>query len=126
MIISNLGLVGIGGVIGALLRYFVSRWVGVRANPNFPFATLAINISGSFLLGLFTRSLGIWLPQYEPAIMLLLGIGVCGAYTTFSTFSYEVVLLIEERRRYISLVYVVLTFLSCAAASALGLYGLPR
>jgi CrcB protein len=119
--------VGVGGIIGALFRYLLSRWIGERLVVSFPLATLLINVSGSFLLGLFTRELGIWLPpSVAPTAMLLLGTGLCGAYTTFSTFSHEAVILLREGRTSAAVAYVLGSGLFGLAAAALGLYGLPQ
>ncbi|GMA59971.1 fluoride efflux transporter CrcB [Alicyclobacillus fastidiosus] len=118
-------LVGIGGIIGALLRFQVSRFVNDHFDVNFPFPTLLINVTGSFLLGWFTRDLNAYFPALGSAPMLLFGVGVCGAYTTFSTFSYEAVSLFREQREITALVYIAVSCLGGFAASALGLYGLP-
>ncbi|WP_067930952.1 fluoride efflux transporter CrcB [Alicyclobacillus kakegawensis] len=118
--------VGIGGVVGALLRYQLSRWVSERLVVSFPLATLVINVSGSFLLGWLTRCLGVWLPSgLAPTAMLLLGTGLCGAYTTFSTFCYESVILLRERRLQAAAVYILTSLFVGLAASAVGLFGLP-
>ena len=117
--------VGVGGIFGALLRYEISRWMNSRLDMNFPYPTLLINISGAFLLGLFTRSLGIWFPAAHSVPTLVLGVGLCGAYTTFSTFGYETVMLFNERRQLTALIYVFASLLLGLAASGLGLYGLP-
>lgn len=119
-------LVGAGGVVGALLRYQLSRWVSGRWFVSFPIATLVINITGAFLLGLFTRSLSLWLPEYHNALMLILGVGLCGAYTTFSTFSYELIILMREHRYTAAAVYLTATFLLGLAAAGVGLYGIPK
>ena len=79
-------LVGIGGALGALLRYATTARLDVEA---FPYGTLAVNVLGSFGLGLLTFSGvgGDWL--------LLLGVGACGAFTTFSSFAHDTVRLVE-------------------------------
>ncbi|MCL6548429.1 MAG: fluoride efflux transporter CrcB [Alicyclobacillus sp.] len=118
--------VGLGGIAGALLRYQLSKWIGERWVVSFPVATLFINVSGSFLLGLFTVSLGRWFPGFGFEAALLLGTGLCGAYTTFSTFSYETIILLREGRVTAALVYVACTFVFGFAAAAVGLYGLAR
>ncbi|WDM03054.1 fluoride efflux transporter CrcB [Alicyclobacillus cycloheptanicus] len=118
-------LVGTGGILGALFRYQLSKWIGERLIVSFPVATLFINVTGSFLLGLFTRSLAGWLPQFGPSPMLLFGVGLCGAYTTFSTFSYEFIILLRERRYAAALLYLASSFVFCIAAGGLGLYGFP-
>jgi CrcB protein len=84
----------LGGAIGAPTRYLVDGWVQDRVSGVFPWGTFVINISGSLLLGILTglalyHGLGD-LPK------IAIGTGFCGAYTTFSTFSYETVRLLEE------------------------------
>ncbi len=118
-------LVGSGGVIGALIRYALSKWIGERLIVSFPFATLFINVSGSFLLGMFTRGLGNWLPHVQPDAMLFLGAGFCGAYTTFSTFTYEFTILAREGRLSTAIVYCLASAVLGFAATAVGLFGLP-
>jgi len=75
------------GAIGAPARYLVDSWVGRRTSGSFPWATLLINVSGSFLFGLLTGlTAGRLLSEQS---RLVLGTGFCGAYTTFSTFTFE-------------------------------------
>ncbi len=88
--------VAAGGAIGAMARHAVSRaslhWLG----PNFPWGTLAANITGSFLMGVFI----VWLAAREPHSAVLrsfLTVGVLGAFTTFSTFALDVVVLFERK-----------------------------
>jgi CrcB protein len=118
-------LVGGGGIVGALLRYSLSKWIGERFLVSFPLATLVINVTGSFLLGWFTRTLGAWFPNLQPDAMLLLGTGFCGAFTTFSTFTYECTMLLREGRYRTAVTYVCLSILLGLPAAAIGLYGLP-
>lgn len=80
--------VGIGGFFGAIARYLVGGWISTRYRGDFPLATFAINVSGSFVLGLFMAfATGRFL--VDPRWRLLIAIGFVGAYTTFSTFEYE-------------------------------------
>ena len=88
--------VGLGGFLGANARYWLGVWFEGRAKGPFPWATFAINVSGSFLLGLF-MVLGLErqaLPR-DPVLRLLFAVGFLGAYTTFSTFTYETLVLAE-------------------------------
>ncbi len=88
-------LIGAGAFLGANLRYWVasafSTWLGVA----FPYGTLFINISGSFLLGFVLTFIGNRLVA-DPGLRLLMGTGFLGGYTTFSTFSYDTVVLLER------------------------------
>lgn len=87
-------LVFIGGVIGAPLRYLTDKAIQARHDSVFPWGTFAINISGAFILGALTgATIAHGLPQDAT---LLLGTGVCGALTTFSTFGFETVRLLED------------------------------
>ena len=114
-------------MIGALMRFQLSRWIGEKLAVSFPLATLFINVSGAFLLGYLTRNITLWIHDWAAAehAMLLLGTGLCGAYTTISTFNYELVILARERRISTALVYFLSSVLFGFAACAIGLYGLP-
>jgi CrcB protein len=107
------------GAAGACLRYLVDGFVGDRAPGVFPWGTFAVNASGSLLLGLLTGlSLYHALPKAPRAV---LGTGFCGAYTTFSTFSYETLRLLEEGAVQEAVLNALTTVLTCAAAAAAGL-----
>jgi CrcB protein len=114
--------VGAGGILGALLRYQISKWVGERWVVSFPLATLFINVSGSFLLGWLTAHAGWWSPAFRVPATLFLGVGFCGAYTTFSTFCYETVVLLREGRIKAAVVYIFASALMGTAAAAVGLF----
>jgi len=88
-------LVG-AGALGALLRYEVELAVRRRVAPGFPYGTLLINVSGSFVLGVLV---GLAAHRGIPTtVVTVAGTGLLGAYTTFSTFSVDTVGLIEHRR----------------------------
>jgi len=107
------------GAIGAVARFLLDRAVGERTHGVFPRGTLAINVSGSFLLGLIT---GLALHHgLGKTPKIVLGTGFCGAFTTFSTFTYETARLTEEGDLTEALGNVALTLLLCAGAAALGL-----
>lgn len=118
-------LVGVGGSIGAVLRYLVGKWAETRNHSAFPIATFTVNTTGSFILGLVTRLAGILYPHWSVPITLFLGTGFCGAYTTFSTFSYEAITLVRHHRRAQAVLYVLGSLSVGLASGALGLYGLP-
>lgn len=87
-------LVMLGGAIGSGLRYGLGAWVQGLAGPSFPWSTFLINISGSFLIGIVLRLNleGVLSPEAR----LLLAVGVLGGYTTFSTFSFETLSLVQQ------------------------------
>lgn len=89
-------LVAAGGFVGAPSRYLLDRAVSQRVDSDLPWGTFLVNVSGSFALGLLTGlSLGGHLPSAAAA---LLATGFCGAYTTFSTFTFETVRLLQDGR----------------------------
>ena len=105
--------------IGAPLRYVVDISVGERAGGRFPWGTLVINASGSLLLGVLT---GLVLYHAFPKTSrVILGTGFCGAYTTFSTFTFETVGLAEEGATGPALLNAAGTLVVGAACAALGL-----
>lgn len=118
--------VGTGGILGAILRYQLSKWIGERFVVSFPLATLLINVTGSFALGLFTRYLAVWFPHFQQESALFLGIGLCGAYTTFSTFSYEFIILFREGRLKTAALYVGCSCIFGFLVTAIGLFGFPQ
>jgi fluoride exporter len=77
----------VGGSLGVNARYWLGAWMSRWASPQFPWATFAINVSGSFLIGFLTVALARWLPH--PNARLLVITGFLGGYTTFSTFANE-------------------------------------
>ena len=89
--LQQIGIVALGGSLGATLRYAVSEWVSV---DSFPYATLSVNLVGSFLLGVL--AVGLAQNLLSANMALLLGTGVLGAFTTMSTFSVETVQMFEQ------------------------------
>jgi CrcB protein len=111
-------LVCLAGGLGAALRYAVDAAVTPRVRVSFPVATMLINISGSLLLGLLT---GVAVTNGLPREWLLvLGGGLLGGYTTFSTASVEAVRLLRDRRVVAAVVYGVGVAVLAVAAAALG------
>lgn len=94
----NILLVGIGGFVGAQARYGISSLFSRKFGTAFPFGTLFINIGGSFILGLFL-ALAARTVLAEAAFRLLIAVGFCGGYTTFSTYTYETLTLLREGHR---------------------------
>ena len=87
--------VALGSAIGGVSRYLLGGLVQRMLDTTFPAGTLLVNVSGSFLLGAIIRY-ALETPSLTPEIRAFMTIGICGGYTTFSTFSYEAVALLED------------------------------
>jgi len=92
---AGIVLVAVGSGTGALSRYAIGQGLAKINNSEFPWATWIVNMLGTFLLGLFFQEFSVL--HHEPAWWLLLGTGFCGAFTTFSTMSVEVMQLLQRR-----------------------------
>lgn len=110
------GALILGGGIGAGVRYLLDGAIIRGRKDAFPLGILVVNIVGSFLLGLLTG-----VPQVSPAWLAIIGTGVLGGFTTFSTVAVETVLLAQRRRRDWAWVNLLGTFLVCLVAAAVGL-----
>ena len=87
--------VAIGSAVGGVIRYLLGGAIQRALAASFPVGTLVINVTGSALLGFIFRY-ALETPAVTPEIRALLGVGFCGGYTTFSTFSYETLTLLED------------------------------
>jgi CrcB protein len=115
---ATLIAVAAGGATGSVLRYAVSLWM-LRAGNGFPLGTLAVNVIGSFLIGVLAR---VFLSVDQDYVLrLALTTGFCGGFTTFSTFSAETLTLLQEGRAGRAAAYVVITLVLGVAATWLGL-----
>ena len=118
--------IALGSAVGGVGRYLLGGLVQRSFAGTFPVGTLFVNLTGSFLLGLFLRY-AIDTPTLTPEVRALLTVGLCGGYTTFSTFSYESLALMEDGDWGRAGAYIVLslglsllaTFLGVAAAREL-------
>jgi CrcB protein len=107
-------MVFLGAMIGAPLRYLTDRAVQARHDSVFPWGTLSVNVVGCLILGGLT---GAALPN---PVLSLLGTGFCGALTTYSTFGYETVRLLEQRSYFWAVMNVVVSVIAGLGAALLG------
>ena len=114
----NLIYVASGGAVGAVLRYLTSNFYRFYF-PNFPIGTLFINFIGSFLIGILASNLESRGTSYI-FIKYFLIIGILGSFTTFSTFSLETIQLVNDKKLFLSLVYIFLSISLCILGAFFG------
>lgn len=118
---TGFALVCLGAGIGAPLRYLTDRAVQARHDSVFPWGTFTVNLVGTFVLGFLTGlASGHHLPE---SLSVALGSGFCGALTTYSTFGYESLRLVEDGARLFAALNVTVS-LAAGLAAALGAYAL--
>jgi len=113
-------LICLGGAVGTGARYLLSLWMARSSGSAFPFGTLAVNVLGSFLLVVLMHvslSTG-WIGSDA---RLILGAGVLGGFTTYSTFNYETLMLMRGGSWSLAAANVAATFFGCLAAGALAI-----
>lgn len=113
-------LVALGGAIGSATRYLVGGWFASRFGPAFPYGTFVINISGSFIIGLFLAFAQdrAWLSPYW---RLFFAVGFVGGYTTFSTYEYEAVRLLQNGETMLGTIYMVGSMVTGGIAAIAGI-----
>lgn len=117
---ETLLFIGLGGFAGANLRYWVTGWVAERMGQTFPWGTMVVNLTGSVLLAVFIG----WSAEQvtlDPRIRILIATGFFGAYTTFSTYANESILLLESGDWLGTLGNVLGTNLICLVGVIIGL-----
>jgi CrcB protein len=114
-------LIALGAVLGANARYLVGLWAGERFGAGFPYGTLIVNITGSFLLG-FLVATATGRLNISQEVRLLLGVGFLGAFTTFSSFAVETLTLVQNGNLWKALLNVFTNNLVGLVSALLGLY----
>ncbi len=112
--ILNCLFVGVGGFVGSVLRYLVSL-IPLRHESGFPLVTLGINVLGAFALGLIMALAG-RSPSLDPRTLLFLKVGICGGFTTFSTFALEAQGLLSGGKLWTAVLYMLLSVVLCVGA----------
>ncbi|NEU99401.1 fluoride efflux transporter CrcB [Bradyrhizobium sp. UFLA 03-164] len=110
--------VAIGGSLGSVARYLVGIGAGRLVGTDFPWGTLVINIVGSFLIGVFAESFALsW--NVSQVVRVFLTVGICGGFTTFSTFSLDAIVLMQRGELWSSGAYMA----ASVALAILALFG---
>ena len=112
----NCLLVGAGGMLGTVCRYLFGL-IPIRVQSGFPVNTLLINIIGAFCVGLVV-AVSEKSGSMNPQLLLFLKIGICGGFTTFSTFSWEAMQLLQSGKLVVGLSYMILSVTVCVSAVA--------
>jgi len=112
-------LISLGAIIGANLRYFVAQYVAKLIPSAFPFGTLIINITASFILGFFI----IWTTERvlaDPRWRLFIAVGFCATYSTYSSYAFETFALFEKGQLAVAALNFLATNVVCFVAVVLG------
>ncbi len=115
--------VGLGGAIGSIARFWMSGLIAERFGTTFPYGTLTVNVTGSFIVGLLAAMSdpeGRWL--LTPSAREFLMIGLCGGYTTFSSFSLQTLTLAREGDWFRAAANSISSLTLCLVAVSLGFW----
>jgi len=119
-IVLDFLIISIGALFGANARYLISRWAAKLMGPVFPYGTLVINVTGSVIVGFFM----IWASErvlLDPRWRLLVVVGFCGAFTTFSSYAYETMAYFEQGQWALMLANFATNNLLCLAGALAGM-----
>lgn len=118
--IPSVLVVALGGGLGAAMRYLLSGAVYRVMGTDFPYGTLAVNVLGSLFLGWLMET-----TEYSaaagPTLRLFLGVGLCGGFTTFSTFSYETMRLLSDGGYAAAMLNIAASVIVCVLGVYLGM-----
>lgn len=113
--------VGIGGGIGAMLRYYLGEKIRIYYQGYFPLANFVINVSGAFILAFLSVLLSIhWQMRYGTILQELLLTGILGGYTTFSAMQLDALKLFEKEKSVLGLFYLIMSVISGLIGAAFG------
>lgn len=121
----QLALVAVGGAAGAVLRFLMGAWVGgwmsSHVDSAFPWGIFVVNVVGCFLFG-FLFAACFEQQTLHQSMALLLLVGLCGAFTTFSTFAFDIVMLVEAGKWIVAISYILASVITCLVGMIIGLY----
>jgi fluoride exporter len=117
---GNTLIISVGAIFGANARYFMSRYAAKLLGPTFPYGTLMINVIGSVIVGFFM----IWTTErvlVDPRWRLLVVVGFCGAFTTFSSYAYESMAYFEQGQWHLMLTNIFSNNILCLVGALAGM-----
>jgi CrcB protein len=113
--------IALGGAVGAVGRHFAAAKIAALLGHGFPFGTLAVNVVGSFVMGALVETMALaWSPSAE--MRAFLTVGILGAFTTFSTFSLDVAVLVERGQSLNAAIYIIVSVSLSVAGLFAGLH----
>ena len=118
--INDILAISLGAIVGANARYLVSRYAARLLGPVFPYGTLLINVAGSLIVGFFV----IWTTERvlaDPRWRLLVVVGFCGSFTTFSSYAFETMAYFEQGQWLLMLTNILSNNLLCLGAALAGM-----
>ncbi len=118
---KSLVIVFVGGGLGSMVRFALSRWVTALHSHDFPWGTLVVNVVACFALGMII-GLADHKQIISPAARLFWTVGFCGGFSTFSTFSNETLYLLQSGFPISMILYIIFSLLLCVGATFSGLY----
>jgi len=113
-------MVALGGALGSVVRYLVGGWVAERWGTSFPYGTLVINITASFIIGFFL-AFAQDRARLSPYWRLFIAVGFVGGYSTFSTYEYESIRLLQDGEMLLGMLYLVGSMAGGAIAAITGI-----
>jgi CrcB protein len=116
---KQLIFIAVGSAFGGVLRFLISKWMNAAVASPFPYGTLAVNLTGCFLIGLF-YGIALKHPSTSPSVMLFLTTGFCGGFTTFSAFSYENLQLLKSGASGLAATYIAVSVIGGMVLTFLG------
>lgn len=114
-------LIFVGGGLGSVARFSINKWITSLHSHHFPYGTFLVNVMACFCLGILV-GIADRKQIISPEARLFWTVGFCGGFSTFSTFSSDTLVLIQQGFHFSSLMYVLGSLLLCLAATYLGLY----
>jgi len=118
--VNDLLVISVGAIVGANARFLISRYAARILGPLFPYGTLFINVTGSIIVGFFM----IWATEralVDPRWRLLIVVGFCGAFTTFSSYAFETMAYFEQGQWLLMMTNVVANNLLCLGGALAGM-----